>query len=184
VSDPVAEQRRSRCACGAETDTLLKMACSKAERSAATETYAVVTHTRSLKTLYRTHPPRAPRRAPPLARPQGAWAPRRTRSGVGCVRRYVEADKRLRTKFGKKARLGAPGAGGCKGSVFSDLLVAHFGARRVGTYSHQLDPYEFLAMRALGPDGIFIQVFEIVFLEPHQFEASWTGFDLRHQHPL
>jgi len=100
------------------------------------------------------------------------------------VRRYVEADKRLRTKFGKKARLGAPGAGGCKGSVFSDLLVAHFGAGRVGTYAHQLDSNEFMAMRALGPDGIFIQVFEILFVDPHQFEASWTGFDLRHQHPF
>jgi len=65
--------------------------------------------------------------------------------------------------------------------IFSSVSVAHFGARRVRTQRHQFDSNEFLTMRALGPDGVLIQVFELAFLEPHQFEAARTGFDLRHQ---
>ena len=94
---------------------------------------------------------------------------------------YVEARKRLRTKAGKRCAKAHLGRAGARESVFSDLLMAHFGARRVGTQRHQFDSNEFLTMRALGPDGVLIQVFELAFLEPHQFEASRTGFDLCHQ---
>jgi len=73
------------------------------------------------------------------------------------------------------------GRAGARENVFSDLLMAHFGPGCVRTQRHQFDSNEFLTMRALGPDGVLIQVLEFAFLEPHQFEASRTGFDLRHQ---
>jgi hypothetical protein len=66
--------------------------------------------------------------------------------------------------------------------IFSSVSMAQFGAGSIGAHTDQPKSDELLAMWALGPDGIFVQVFEIALLEPHQLEAAWTRFDLRHQH--
>ena len=152
------------------------MVCSKAAGTVATEA------------CHCTRPPRARRdglfsrgwyaagrskRFP--ARPQGATRVRRTLWGTS------QRVSRPRTKAGKRCALAHLGRAGARESVFSDLLVAHFGPGCIGTQCHQFDSNEFLTMRALGPNGVLIQVFEFAFLEPHQFEASRTGFDLRHQ---
>ncbi len=51
--------------------------------------------------------------------------------------------------------------------VFSSLLMAHFGAGRVGPFYHQFEADKLMAMRTFGTDRVLVQIFEIRLLGPH-----------------
>jgi len=53
-------------------------------------------------------------------------------------------------------------------SHFRQLVsVTHFWAGRIGPFHHQFNADEFMAMRALSADRVFVQIFKVRFLRPH-----------------
>lgn len=60
----------------------------------------------------------------------------------------------------------------------SRRLIAHFWTGGIGAPAHQTESDAGFAMRTGRADGVFVEIIELILLQPHQLKALGTGTHL------